>query len=339
MPRGGKLECWVSGGKRAIYAKPPTPPYFYSKVRQHGKCESVERTLLSDLTRKVELFKVFAHDPREIRGMRDMNSLESRVRYVERLAIDYGFKQTDMDASLLAFDIEAYSKGQFPRPDRDTMAALAVCSASTQLCLVGEETNIIENFCKIVSEENPDILATYSGTAFDYEFPMGRAHRIGRRLMLGRRGDEPYIKTRTYEMGKRIGVDKTAYLKGRICFDVYNEVRFDTALSGIRRDLKSVSKYFFGDKLVKEVDRSRIGALSENELSDYCFSDARLTYLLANHYLSVLKQLAVMLNVPLDMMVHRSPSHIGNLLYGRRFGELGVVSDGANYERFSGVLW
>ena len=56
-------------------------------------------------------------------------------------------------------------------------------------------------------------------------------------------------------------------------------------------------------------------------------------------YLTVLKSLAQMLKVPLDMMVFRKPSHIGNLIYGREFNKLGIVSDGTNAERFTGLLW
>jgi len=79
--------------------------------------------------------------------------------------------------------------------------------------------------------------------------------------------------------------------------------------------------------------------LSAEELGSYCLSDARITYKLLEHYLSVLKPLAVMLKVSLDMMVSRKPSHIGNLIYGRAFNKLGIISDGTNAERFTGVLW
>jgi len=338
VKQGYLLDCWLSGGKHYV-VEPPCMPYFWNLTGSFGG-EPHKRRLLSKPTEDRTIYKIICDTVYDVRRRRVQGiSIESDVRFIERLAIDYGFKQPDMRLSLLAFDVEAFSKGQFPRADRDALAALAVCSPRVQKCFVGDERDIIIQFIEVVERENPDVLATYSGTAFDYEFTLARARRAGLRLALGRLRDEPSIHTREYAFGKRIGVDKSVFLHGRVCFDVYQEVRWDAALSGVRRDLKSVARYFYGDEYVREVDRSRIGKLSESELYDYCFSDARLTYLLAEHYLSVLKTLAFMLHVPLDFIVHRSPSHIGNVIYGRRFKQLGIVSDGANVDRFRGVLW
>jgi DNA polymerase elongation subunit (family B) len=137
------------------------------------------------------------------------------------------------------------------------------------------------------------------------------------------------------------GVAYTAYLCGRLSLDVWKEVDLDTSLTGLvkNKQLKTVAKYFFGNEFVREVDRSAIDSLSSDELYWYCFSDSRLTWLLADMYLMVLKYLAVLHNVPLDFIVNRSPSHIGNLIFGRRLKALDVVSDGSNFERYAGVLW
>lgn len=337
------LDCWLSGGTR-YEISPPSHPYYYNTHGEFGGVPTENTRLLSiawsNKTRT--LYKVSLPSVYQVRQSRQFGvSLESDVRFIERLAIDYGFSQKDRDASVLAFDIEAASTtGQFPNPKNpnDTLLAVAVRGKDFGECYVGNENEIVRQFVKCVQTHNPDIIATFSGTAFDYEFLLNRFGADS--LRLGRLDDAPFIKIVEYERGKRIGVDKTTLLNGRICFDVYDEVRFDSSLSGIRRNLKTVGRHFFGDiNPIIEVDRARLRELSEEDLKEYCLSDARLTHLLAEHYLGTLKELAFVLRVPLDFVVHRSPSHIGNVVYGRQFSKLGIVSDGANIDRFRGVLW
>jgi len=80
-------------------------------------------------------------------------------------------------------------------------------------------------------------------------------------------------------------------------------------------------------------------AASKEDLASYCLSDSRLTAALGEYYLRTLKDLAVYLKAPLNLLVDRSPSHLGNYISGRAFMKLGIVSDGTNYDRFTGVLW
>jgi len=270
------------------------------------------------------------------------SAFETQVRYKERLAQDCGFKQDDMDTVDAAFDAEIESKGQFPRVDRNPVTAIAYYSRHYQKVWTIHdmpEYEVLAKLCDHGQKDNVDIFGTYSGTALDYDYPSGRASILGVDFPLGRRDDPPYTKTRTFESGKRVGVDKTTFLRGRICFDLYKEALFDTSLSGVRHGLKDVCRFLFGDPYILEVDRQRMDMLSKEELGAYCFSDARITFKLLEHYLSILKPLALMLRVPLDMIVNRKPSHIGNLVYGRAYNKLGVISDGSNAERFTGVLW
>lgn len=268
-------------------------------------------------------------------------AFENRVRFVERLSQDYGFVQKDEDCETIAFDVEASSGGQFPTPATDNVLTMAVYGRRHQESIMGDEETIFESFQDVIAKSNSDLIATYSGTAFDYSFPLGRCKRLGRDFAIGKLGDEPYVKTTEYGSGRFVGQRRDTFLHGRICFDVYHEVLLDTNLSGIRRGLKDVGKFYFPDDkdLIVELDRQRLKAASRSELADYCLSDARLTYKLAEMYLDMLKPIAVELKVPLDMVVNRRPSHIGNLLYGRAFNALGIVSDGTNFERHRGVLW
>lgn len=343
MRDGVTLDCWLSGGKHFI-CEPPELPFFYDR-EWRGIGEQVIRRLLSNPDVDISIVKRIVANVYRVRQLRRPSSMECWVRFIERLAQDFGFAQNDTEASLLAFDIEASSSGQFPRPELDRVRAIALVDGSTQVCFTDDdmpESEILAKTGEVISKCDSDLLGTYSGTAFDYEFTLARARVLGIDLPWGRpEGSprEPYTKKREYLSGKKIGIDKTTYLSGRICFDIYKEVRFDPYLSGIRRGLKSVGRFFFGDEGIIELDRTRLAVASGEMLHDYCLSDARLTWKLGMHYLDVLKTCALVLKVPLDFMVYRSPSHIGNIVYGREFNKLGIVSDGSNVDRFTGVLW
>jgi len=337
--RGRMLDCWLTGGERYIVPA-PTFPYFYDFEPVTRTCELVTRRLLSDVSKQLKLYKCFC-GVEQVQYLRTDHSLECDVRFVERLAIDYGFSHSYAQAKplkTLAFDDEMFSLGQFPNPKRDPVTAIGVWSNSVQRVLVGDELEILDEFVNIVERENPDILFTYSGTALDYWYPLQRAHLRGLRFPLGRLGDEPRIVEKKFGKFRR---EREVYLHGRICMDVYKEVRIDPFCQGMRHDLKTVARHFFSDDrdLIREVDRTEMYKLSEDELYEYCLSDARVTYKLGMHYLDVLLNLAYLLRVPLDFIVYRSPSHIGNVVYGRAMKERGIVSDGANYDRFKGVLF
>lgn len=344
---GWQLEAWESGATEPVVFDPPCQPFFYTPLLELSsdrfKVEIVKRRLLSKPTEWTHLSKILCKTvydvPRVSRYIG--HAFENQVRFVERLSQDYGFVQRDQDCSVMAFDVEASSTGQFPTPKNDKVITMAVYSRNRQESFIGDEESIFEAFVDVVSGGNSDLFATYAGTAFDYDFPLERCHRLGRELPIGKLGDESYTKTIEYGSGRFVGQRKDTFLHGRICFDVFHEVLLDTNLSGIRRGLKDVGKFYFPDDrdLIVELDRQRLKQASKSELADYCLSDARLAYKLAEMYLDMLKPIAVELKVPLDIIVNRRPSHIGNLIYGREFNELGIVSDGTNLERFRGILW
>jgi DNA polymerase elongation subunit (family B) len=198
-----------------------------------------------------------------------------------------------------------------------------------------------------MARDNPDVSATYNGARFDWQYLSRRAVEMGVPLPLGRRGDPPWIKEVQREYGKIRGVDYLIRLFGRICFDVWKETRLDTSLTGRvpNRQLKSVAAWFREHGVIPpdcpiiSVNYAKMGEMDPKDLAEYCLSDARLTWYLAEHYLRMLKDLAVYLKAPLNLMVDRSPSHVGNFIYGQEFKRLGVVSDKTNFERFEGVLW
>jgi DNA polymerase elongation subunit (family B) len=145
------------------------------------------------------------------------------------------------------------------------------------------------------------------------------------------------------------GKDYLIYLNGRIVFDAYKEVRLDTAITGRvpNKQLKTVAEYFQDptrgvipeDVPIIRLSYAEQRNASPDQLAEYCLSDSRLTALLTEYYLRTLKDLAVYIEAPLNLITDRSPSHVGNYIFGKYFKRLGIVSDGANYDRFRGILW
>jgi DNA polymerase elongation subunit (family B) len=347
VDRDGKtLDVWLSGGTNKRL-RPPCPPHFWSLVPRDDAVR-LDVPLMSDIHRPVPLYRVDCETVYDVNKLRDADSIEADIPFIQLLTLLYGFEQKDTEAKVGAWDIESISRtGQFPNAKRDPITQLAYFSGTHRMVFDGDEAGIIEGFCDIVKSDNPDILATYNGARFDWQYLSRRAVEMGIPLPLGRRGDPPWIKEVRREYGKIRGVDYLVRLHGRICFDAWKETRLDTALTGRvpNRQLKSVAAWFRehgvipADCPIISVNYAKMGEMDPKDLAEYCLSDSRLTWYLAEHYLRMLKDLAVYLKAPLNLMVDRSPSHVGNFIYGQEFKRLGVVSDKTNYERFEGVLW
>jgi len=343
---GRQFDCWLTGGMHKVIT-PPSSPFFYNTARLG---EPIFKRLLGNMVRgDSEQKRVWKRAFRNVYELRRLRSryekgvvMEADVRYIERIAQDFGFLQNDVNTVDAAFDIEIETKGQFPRVDRDAVSAIAYFSRRYQKVWTKfdyPEYELLGQLCDHAVKDNIDVFGTFSGTALDYDYPNDRAHILGVDFPLGRLGDSPYTKTRTWKTGKHVGIEKTTYLHGRLCYDLYRELCVDTSLSGVRHTLKDTCRFLFGDDYIVEVDRQRMDALNREELGAYCFSDARITYRLLQHYLAVMRPLAKVLKVPLDMVCFRKPSHIGNLVYGRAFNSLDIISDGSNVDRFTGLLW
>ena len=89
---GYHLDCWLTSGKR-IVADPPERPYYYERelIDLGSGCsiEPVEKRLLSTM-QKVTLNKVSVPNLFLVRDLRSERSIESQVKFIERLSIDFG---------------------------------------------------------------------------------------------------------------------------------------------------------------------------------------------------------------------------------------------------------
>ena len=336
---GRYLDCWLSGGTHKV-VDPGIYPYFWSLYQRPGSVPELKR-LLSNIAEEVMLYRMDVDRYYDIRKLRDEESLEASIPFDQLLVLLKGFSHGNDKISHAAWDIELVTAGQWPPIGKAPITELSWYSPKRQEVLQGDETSIIEGFVDICKTEGEDLYDTYNGDRFDWRVLEARARVNKVRLSVDRFGGPPRIKGYERRFGKFRGVDYTLFMNGRLSFDVWKETRGDTSLTGHvqNRGLKAVARYMFPNEDFIELDRARMGSYTKAERSEYCLSDSRATYMLAEHYLDILKMLAIELRAPLDLILRRSPSHIGNMVYGKEFKKLNVVSDGPNFKRHEGLLW
>jgi len=95
-----------------------------------------------------------------------------------------------------------------------------------------------------------------------------------------------------------------------------------------------VAKHF-GFSPIEGVNHANI---PDERLAEVNIDDARCCSGLAGLYLKNIYALCEELEVPLNLMVERSPSHVPNWFYGQAFSKLGIISDGYNQDRFKKIF-
>lgn len=331
------LEVYEIGGKLHVY-KAPFKPYYYAPFDVNsGERQQLEKTLLSTMQKK-QLWKVAFPNTYALKDCRVDGGMEDHIPYDQRVAIDVGYKQASGAPSHDAFDLEMESsRGMFPNAAYDKITAISYVGENFKECkTIGDvpEYELIHWFIDTVKKRNPDALDTYFGSFADWPWLELRAKVNNIALSVGRDGSKPYLSTRTFNSGKKVGEEKFVDIGGRVHFDVWKEVDADQTIFGIKnKQLKTVAKWF-GLGPVIEVDRSQMARLSNEQLREYCLSDANLTYELAKIYIRNLLPLAEYLEIPLNMVLDRTPSHPSNYVLRRHLGKLNIVVDKGNSERY-----
>lgn len=331
---GTVLSIWEVGGKHRI-VEPPFQPYSYS-LRPVQNGVPVKKILLSDL-RVHTVYKVEYPDETRQQMGRTAWTTEDHMPFKMRIATNLGYKFPSKQPKMLAWDIETKLAGLNPDPLKDEIVSIATWGEdpADRRFFNGDRRKFIPEFLEFWRKADPDVPTDFYGRLYDYPCLINNCRQLGIPCSLGRDGSEPYIYKREYDKQGKARSDATVYLKGRVVFDVHKEVDQDytlTLASLKGRGLKEVAKHYGMNPI--EIDYDHINELSYEQLKAYNLSDAEVTYNVGQIYLQPLLALAEYLDLPLDMVVHRSPSHIASIVLGRGFNEAGIVSDGTNAERF-----
>jgi len=352
---GTLLDLWFVGGDHKV-VRPPCQPHYYLDVEQ-GECELVQCRLLSRPDREVLLYRVDFPSLQMLDRYRHPSSFESHKRFVDVLVSEYGFACASGLPRVLSWDVESFTFSKVGTDwRRDSIRSISVWGVGEvpkfgdyavqygedgEFGLCWEVTNehderwVITQFLKFFQAFDPDVWAGYNDGDYDVRLLLQRCNFLRIPCRLGRDGSQPYVVTRTYRRRNR---ERTVYhvrIRGRVHLDVLEEVLLDQTLYDLKgRGQVEVADHF-GFAPILDVDHA---AIPDERLAEVNLDDARCCFGLANHYLKNLYALCEELQVPLNLMVTRKPSHISNWFYGRAYAKEGIVSDGYNCDRFPQVF-
>lgn len=346
---GKALEIWADKQKHVVDL--PFKPYFYSKTpRQDVSAEQTKEIVryISDFNERL-VTKYSFESVKDIPLYRNDDSMESDIPYVQRVCIDEPqyFTQFSQTKSLdiLHFDIETLTTGKFPKPETNKIIGIGYAlnqekpTVLTIKTLEESDSEILARFSDAIEELDPDVLCTYFGNTFDIPYIINRMNLCGwssKAFTRDPEADECYFLDDQKE--------KHVYIKGRVLFDIYDEVQIDQTLSGIQnRQMKTVAKWYnlqsairqrqgFEDYEIITEDLSNTAQLvGTTKLYDYLMSDVLITQELSKIYLPNVIQLASLMKVPLNTITKRSASLIGTVFYARELKAMNTISDAPNY--------
>lgn len=233
-------------------------------------------------------------------------------------------EQANPQLSTLAFDIETYNPKGAPREKVDQVIMISWSGRDEGVLTtkpegrpfvrtVANEKIMLEEFSRLVKEQDPDVVFGYNSANFDLPYLASRSRATGAGLQLGRFKAQLKQTKRGLTMGVKIA--------GRIHVDIYPMLRFfghigmikvpDYTLRTVAAALtKSGKKDIKGDDIWKHWDSGDIG-----ELAEYSLTDSKVTREIGDRYLQVEAELSSLAKLPLyDTSLATSGQLVENLL-------------------------
>lgn len=334
-----KLEIWIDG--HASWVNAPFLPYFYSSyplrldfLKPQMECNIVNKTLFSNL-QPIDLYKYSFKNTKFINQYREEDSIESDLLYTDRICIDqpdFFTKYPNKNPlKVLFFDIEVDTTGMFPTPDRNAIIAIGAKCGERKAIYMSESYDndkvILNKFFDLVRETDPDILTHYNGNSFDIPYMIERMKINHIPLNYwSRNHQEPHIYKNTMSIG------------GRLSFDIYDEAQHDQTLPGIKNlKMKTLARWLDKEKTLGEVIEVPYSEMrnivNTSTLKEYLVSDINITEFLYNVYFPKVQMIAEMNKIPLNLMMGASFAFLSNIIHGRAFQKLNIVSDKTNGQR------
>lgn len=321
-------------------------PYFYVIARESiieklkkFNIVNVEKERKKIFGSEVELLKVFLNHPQEVPSLRekikDEEIYEYDILFVRRYLIDKGLiplNYVDIEGEItkgklliskispveeastpklkvLAFDIEVYNPMGAPRPEKDPIIMVSMCSNYgfkklltwkrpikhydfVEVC--DDEKSMLRRFEEIVREEDIDVILGYNTDNFDFPYIKKRLKKLKLELKLGKNGEEIKIS------GRR-GLPE-ARIFGRNHVDLYHIMRRSVTLSSYV--LENVVSEVLGIEKEKIPGEKLWEYWSEGgeklcKLIEYSMEDAEVTLKLGEKYLPIYIELTKLIGQPL----------------------------------------
>jgi DNA polymerase elongation subunit (family B) len=328
-----KLEIWSNS--HVFYVDAPFKPYFYSSYPLKldaikYETEKLNKILLSNL-QSTEVYKYNFQNTLIAKEHQEEDTIEHQISYTDRILIDehnfFTKFKNDQPLKVLHFDIETDTTGMFPAPERNAIIAIGAKCGDRKAIFMSETYDddkvILNKFFDFMQKTDPDIITHYNGDSFDIPYCMERMKINKIPLNRWSRNNKDIHKYKN-----------TISIGGRVSFDLYHEAQRDQTLSGIKNlKMKTLAKWL---KLadIKEVPYTEMrNMVNTTKLKEYLISDVNITESLFNIYFKNVQMLAEMNKVPLNLMIGANASFLPNIIHGRKYKQLGIISDGFNGKR------
>lgn len=295
--------------------------------------------------------------------------------FLEQIYISYPdfflqYPQTE-DVTMMFVDLEVASKGDgfFPKPISNEILCIGYSvwkysndgsknkiaheiikgfnlDAERVSSTTAADKLIIRNFVKTVKKFDPDVIAGYNSSLFDFPYLIERAKLLGESLKgTGRHNKEMYIK----------GED--VRIPGRIHFDIYNSnagVAKDQTLFGIKsKTLKELGRFYkakrtslkdgvwtehpLDDIEIKEHMENLLELFKKDpqRLYSYQDDDVYRTECVGQVYIRNCITLAEVIGVPLSDIMTMYSSFVPKLFIARNMLKRGLINTESNFQRYN----
>ena len=335
------LDVWTSQGMQRVPA--PFLPYCYSKKPRDVNAVRREATLVRPVS-TLQPEEWWRYEFSTVRGVSEMSKDErplemadNHVAFVERVLIDLPdfFRQFGhgRPPRLMVLDVEQLTTGQGFPTEKDPLIAVGWCCDDDEPEVAlgdgKDDRDILERFLQAVERLDPDVFVGYNIGGYDLPMLIKRLRQNGmdpRRLARGNRMPNEE--------------DDEVALEGRLTYDVYNSVRQDQTLMGIKdHRLKTVGAWMRFPVVEEDVTDTR-ALVGTQRLADYNRNDVLLTRNLARIYWKNFEALAELYGAPLNVVLRSTSIFHTNVLQGRVFAQAQprIVSDGTNEERYRALF-
>ena len=339
------VVIWTNGKKHIV--KAPILPFAYTKSNPpiESKNELVKRRLLYDIDNEIELYKCSFRTSYELRNCcNETDFYESRINFRERLYFECPdfvkqYANTN-ELKILSMDCEMSTELRFPNAKEDAIIAVGLQINNMPIEIYMSEKHdddkeLLLTVINRIKELDPDVFVTYNGIRFDFPYFIDRCKINGiPSSLLTRDGTEI-----EHVLDSKTNQIKETRIGGRLHYDILirsvkngQTIKDQNLFSDAPKhfDLKSIAKIYKCPNVIKESQETMsmmCNIVNTQQLYDYLESDIRATTHLRNIYLPALIQHAEDLIVPLHAVVNMVPSYTGTIIFGRKFGSMGIVGD------------
>ncbi|MEM4331977.1 MAG: DNA-directed DNA polymerase [Candidatus Micrarchaeia archaeon] len=291
--------------------------------------KSIDKVKMRLGTKETDVYKITCYNPADTQKLRQLfdkfgKCYEFDIPFVRRFLIDTGIRvftlidYTELDdtyvevnscvdemrpLNILSFDIETYNPTGMPRPKEDPILMVSYSdgkrtgvitysdSGNRHVTKVKDEKEMLDHFCRLIRDNNIDVLFGYNSSDFDLPYMRDRAQALRTQLALGRDNSSFTLKRQAFF--------STASINGRLHIDVFHMIRFLATIGALKTNTYSLSDVYrevFGEekKMVSKMDIWKMWNVADERerLIEYSLDDAFATYRLGAKFLPIFIEIA-----------------------------------------------